>query len=147
MLKKALLVAPFFLFALTSAHGQETFTISGEVSFQYDGNIYMCLLNHDGYRDFVVPGRVLSSQECKVIQIKEELKKSGTAPFSFDHVPKGTYTIIAYQDVNNNGKVDFENYEINEPFGSFRSSPYGMTTWDGVKFSLENNMNAIKIDL
>jgi hypothetical protein len=36
--------------ASSFAYAEEKFTVSGEVTFQYDGNIY--LLTMEGFRDF-----------------------------------------------------------------------------------------------
>jgi hypothetical protein len=41
MFKKAMLFLASFLLASAFAYAQEKFTVSGEVTFQYDGDIYM----------------------------------------------------------------------------------------------------------
>ena len=45
MFKKALLFLVSLLLASAFAHAEEKFTISGEVTFQYDGDIYLSLIH------------------------------------------------------------------------------------------------------
>ena len=138
-------------FGLLSSIGYAggTCTLCGEVSFQYDGDIYVCLHTKEGLRDFQISGHKLSSQECKVTKWSSEVKKAGKVSFRFDNIPKGTYCIVAYQDVNNNGKVDYENLAIVEPWQSFRElDPVtGYSTWDQVRFNLEKDITGIEIHM
>jgi hypothetical protein len=136
-----------FLFSF--AFAEEVCTLSGEVTFSYDGDIYVCLVNMEGWRDFQTPGHELARQKCNVIKMNADLKKAGKVPFRFDSVPKGTYCIVALQDVNGNGKADrtFLNGII-EPFGSYRNLGVGIPdTWDNVKFDLEKDIKGIKIQM
>jgi uncharacterized protein (DUF2141 family) len=75
-----------------------------------------------------------------------ELKGAGKVSFKFDSVPKGAYCIFALLDVNNNRKVDFENYVISESWGSYREVYVGWT-WDDVKFDLDKNITGIQIQM
>jgi uncharacterized protein (DUF2141 family) len=129
------------------ALAQENYTLSGEVTFRKDGDIYICLLNMEGWRDFQTPGHELTAQKCKVIKMNADLKGAGKVSFEFNSVPKGTYCIVALQDVNNNGKVDFANYIISEPWGSYKD--YGGTdwSWNNIKFDLEKDITGIKIQM
>jgi len=63
------------------AYAQEKFTISGEVTFQNDGNIY--LLTKEEFRDFTIPRHQLSQSLCKVLQMNTDLKKAGKVSFTF----------------------------------------------------------------
>ena len=145
MSKKAMLFLASFLLASTFAYAEEKYTISGEVTFQYDGDIYICLLTMEEFRVFIISGHELSQSPCKVIQMNTDLKKAGKVSFTFDNIPKGTYCVFTYQDVNMNGEVDFENYIINEPWGSYKEniSP----VWGKVKFDLEKDITGIKIEM
>jgi hypothetical protein len=130
------------------AFAEENYTLSGEVTFSFDGDIYVCLVNMEGWRDFQTPGHELTPQKCKVIKMNADLKGAGTVPFRFDSVPKGTYGIVALQDVNNNGKVDFANYVISEPWGTYKETPAGKAwTWNELKFDLEKDITGIKIQM
>jgi len=135
----------FMVFAF--AYAEEKFTISGEVTFQYDANIYICLLTMEEFRDFNKPRHRLSESPCKVIQMNADLKKAGKVSFTFDNVPKGTYCVFTYQDVNMNGEVDFENYNINEPWGSYKEIITAIPHWETVKFDVEKDITGITIEM
>ena len=128
------------------AFAEENYTLSGEVTFSYDGDIYICLLNMEGWRDFHTPRHELSQLKCKVIKMNADLRGAGKVSFKFDSVPKATYCIVALQDVNNNGKADFENYIISEPWGSYKERDVG-GTWNDVRFDLEKDITGIKIQM
>ena len=68
------------------AYARENYTISGEVAFQYDGDIYICLYDKEVWRDFQTPGQELSLSQCKVIKMNADLKKAGKVSFTFDRV-------------------------------------------------------------
>lgn len=148
MFKKSIFFLAFFLLASSFAYAQKKYTISGEVTFQYDGNIYICLFTVEQFRDFVRPRHSLSESPCKTIQMNPDLKKAGKVSFTFDNIPKGTYCVLTYQDVNMNGEVDFENLQINEPFGTFKEIVTGISPkWQEVKFDLEGDITGIKIEM
>jgi len=147
MVKKAMLFLGVLLMTSAFAYAEEKYTISGEVTFQYDGNIYICLLTMEEFRDFNIPWHILSESPCKVIQMNPDLKKAGKVSFTFDNVPKGTYCVLTYQDVNMNGEVDFENYTMNEPWGSYKEIMTNIPVWGMVKFDLEKNITGITIKM
>jgi uncharacterized protein (DUF2141 family) len=147
MFTKAMLFLASFLLASGFAYAEEKFTVSGEVAFQYDGDVYICLLSMEEFRDFIIPGHELSQSPCKVIQMNTDLKKVGKVSFTFDNIPKGTYCVFTYQDVNMNGKTDFENYALSEPWGSYKENISTMPGWGVVKFDLEKDITGIKIEM
>jgi len=146
MLRKLvpLFVGLAFLFSVALA--EENYTLSGEVAFRNDGDIYICLLNMEGWRDFQTPGHELTEKKYKVIKMNADLKGTGKVSFEFNNVPKGEYCVVALQDVNNNGKVDFENYVISEPWGTYKDRGTDWS-WGGIKFDLEKDIRDIKIQL
>ena len=81
--------------------------------------------------------------------MNSELQREGKVPFKLDNIPKGTYVIIAYQDVNNNKKVDFENYMMNEPYGTYKETdPVScQPSWSYSNFSLDKDIEGIKIEI
>ena len=147
MFKKAMLFLAVLLMASAFAYAGEKFTVSGEVNFQYDGDIYIFLLTKEEFRDFNIPRHTLSESPGKVIQMNTDLKKAGNVSFTFDNIPKGTYCIVTYQDINKNGEVDFENYIINEPWGSYKETGGSMMSWNMVKFDLKKDITGIKIQM
>jgi len=149
MVKKAMFILISFLLASAFAYAEEKFTVSGEVTFQYDGNIYICLLTMEEFRDFNKPRHRLSESPCKVIQMNADLKKAGKVSFTFDNIPKGTYCIVTYQDINMNGEVDFESDKMfNEPWGSYKEAFIGLCpTWQKIKFDVEKDITGITIEM
>ena len=147
MFKKAMLFLASFLLASAFAYAEKKFTVSGEVTFQYDGDVYICLLTMEQFRDVNIPGHELSQSPCKVIQMNTDLKKVEKVSFTFDNIPKGTYCVFTYQDVNMNGKMDFENYAFSEPWGSYKEIIVGQPAWGVVKFDLEKDITGIKIEM
>ena len=133
-------------FGVVSA--EENYSLSGDVTFSEDGDIYICVLTKEGFRDFQTPGHELTPQKCKVIKMNADLKGAGKVSFKFDSVPIGTYCIVALQDVNNNGMADFAQHRISEPLGSYKEGdPTLALPWDDVKFDLKKNITGIKIQM
>ena len=148
MAKKAILFFGFFLMVSSFAYAEKKYTISGEVTFQYDGNIYICLFTHEKLRDFVRPHHSLSKSICKVVKMNADLKKAGKVSLTFDNIPKGTYCVLTYQDVNMNGEVDYEGCQMAEPFGTFKEIVTGTgPKWQEIKFDLEGDITGIKIEM
>jgi len=130
------------------AFAEENYTILGEVTFGEDGDIYICLLTKEGFRDFQTPGQELTPEKCNVIKMNADLKGAGKVFFKFDSVPKGTYCIVALQDVNNNGMADFAQHRISEPLGSYKEGdPTLALPWDDIKFDLKKDITGIKIQM
>jgi uncharacterized protein (DUF2141 family) len=138
----------FLLVFVAFVYGAESYTISGDATFQYDGDIYICLYNLQKYSEFQTRGHELSLSECKYIRMNADLKKAKQVSFKFESIPRGTYTVVGYQDENGNGKVDFEGPIIKEPWGTYKErDPVISPTWDQIKFELEENLSGIKIEI
>jgi uncharacterized protein (DUF2141 family) len=137
------------LFLLSSfAYAEENYTISGDVTFQYDGDIYVCLCTKEEYRDLTQHYK-LSRPQCKFIIMNADIKKAGKVSFRFDGIPKGTYGILAFQDINKNGKLDFSGKMYDEPVGSYKELNPWQTyfDWRTIKFDLEKDLTGIKIHM
>ena len=141
----------FFCLGLyfNTAYAGGDYTIMGEVTFQNDGDIYICLYTQEGWRSFQTRGHDLSSSNCKHEKMNSELKKAGKLSFKFGNVPKGTYCIIAYQDANGNGKVDRIGYTIIEPWGTYKEYPPEVphATWSAIKFELDRDITGVSIQM
>jgi uncharacterized protein (DUF2141 family) len=148
MLKK--MSALFLSFWLIGgiAHAEEKFSLSGEVSFQYDGDIYICLSTQDEFLDY--QKLKLSRPQCQRVRMNSDLKKVGKVSFKFDSIPKGTYCILTFQDVNMNQKIDVVGLTITDPQGSYKEnvSPLACAlVWSDIKFDLERDLKDIKIQM
>ena len=129
-------------------YAEEKLSLSGEVSFQYDADIYICLFTMEDLQH--LPKNELLPPKCKAIKMNAELKEAGKVSFRFDSIPKGTYCIATFQDVIKNGKVDYENYQINEPFGTYKEQGLecgNQLDWNTIKFNLEKDITGIKISM
>ena len=141
-----IIVALILLASVTYAG--ENYTISGEVSFQYDGDIYICLFTKDEFRDY--PKHKLSRPQCQRVRMNSDFKKVGKVSFKFDSIPKGTYCILTFQDVNMNQKIDVVGLTITDPQGSYKEnvSPLACAlVWSDIKFDLERDLTDIKIQM
>ena len=127
----------------------EDFTISGEVTFQYDDDIYICLYTQEAYQ--VIRERSPSPPYLKIIKLDADLRKAGRASFEFVKVPKGTYGIIAFQETIKNEKFDVKPWfgVSDEPFGCYKALPpeVSVPNWDSIKFDLDENITGIEIQM
>lgn len=146
--KFLIMVICFGLF-FNVAHAEETYTITGEISFKYDGDIYIRICTMEEWVEFLKPNYELSVPPWKMIKMNSELKKAGKVSFKLDSIPTGTYVIVAFQDVIKNQKVDYVGLHMDEPWGTYKEDDYlgGRPRWDIVKFNLEKNIEGIKIQL
>ena len=147
MLKKMSALFLSFLLIGVIAHAEEKFSLSGEVSFQYDGDIYICLYTQDEFLDYQKLS--LSRPQCQRVRMNSDLKKEGKVSFKFDSIPKGTYCIITFQDVNMNQNIDIVGFTTSEPRGSYKEqiSPMVELVWNEIKFDLERDLKDIKIQM
>ena len=149
MLRMQICLFLFLCLLLGNAHGQERFEISGEVTLQYDGDVYICLFTKEGYKSF--DKELPSPPYLQIVKMNPDIKKSGKTSFSFGEMPKGTYGIVAFQDTVKNGKFDWSAWTgtTDEPFGCYRALPVEVSVpnWDSIKFELNENMKGIEINM
>ena len=142
MLRKAifLLVIPFLVSPLV--HAQETFTVSGEVTFSKDADIYLLLKTKEEQKQDTIP-----SSRTVIIKLTAEQKTAKKASFTFVDVPKGFYAIHCFQDMNKNGKVDrCPRGLLLEPFATYKPSLIlEYTDWRRNKFKVDKDITGIKI--
>ena len=149
MLKK---MSALFLSSLligVIAHAEEKFSLSGEVSFRKDADIYICLFTMEDIQ-YLSQQNELLPPKCMAIKMNNDLKEAEKVSFRFDNIPKGTYCITTFQDVIKNRKVDYENYQINEPFGTYKEQGLecgNQLDWNTIKFNLKKDITGIKITM
>ena len=145
---KVLRIIVVMILLVSVAYAGENFTISGEVYFQNDGDIYLCLDTVEKFAENYST-RDFSSTGCQVIKMNADLKKAGRVAFKFVNVPKGNYGIIGFQDANGNGKLDTEGLMISEPFGSYKEQGPEWATfrWEEINFQLEEDISGINIQM
>jgi uncharacterized protein (DUF2141 family) len=140
------IIVALILFSSVTYAG-ENYTISGEVSFQYDGDVYICLYTQDEFLDY--QKHSLLRPQCQRVRMNSDLKKLGKASFKFERIPKGTYCIITFQDVNMNQNIDVVGFATSEPRGSYKEqiTPMVELIWNEIKFDLERDLKDIKIQM
>jgi len=81
-----------------------------------------------------------------VYQIDTWAKKAKQVSFKFDGIPKNNYFLIAFQDLNNNGKLDRDYWGVpEEPYGSYKKFEFAVQ-WDRDSFLLDKDFTEIKGD-
>ena len=147
---KTIAIALTILVSFGITFGEEIYTITGEVTFQKDGDIYVCICAQDEWAEFLVKGHNLSKYTCQTIKMNDKIQKARKAAFQLTDIPKGSYVMIAYQDANGNGKIDYLGSMVfPEPWGTYRptDSFSGKEQFDKIKFEINKDIRGIKIDM
>jgi uncharacterized protein (DUF2141 family) len=133
------------LSAASLASAQDKCTVSGEVVYSGNSNIYVCLLNSKTFAAAV--GREKELPPPEFVQIVKA-NAAGKASFAFKAVPKGEYVVRAFADENNNEKFDTDamGFPI-EPLGMYRRPEGGHHNWSEQKFELDKDLTGIVVKL
>jgi len=134
------------LSAASLALAQDKCTVSGEVVYSGDSNIYICLLNSTTWAPFV--GRQNELPPPGFVQIVKA-NAAGKASFAFKDVPKGEYVVRVFSDENNNGKFDRDTWGYPlEPIKSYKPPADGIhTNWTEQKFPADKDIADIVVKL
>ena len=143
---KALVLICGFVFAIsTLAYGQETFTVSGEISFQEEkGEFLVWLKTQEEFEGRIEPG--VPSRTLTIKPNPKQLKAKRVS-FKFVDVSKGIYGISCIQDFNQNRLVDHSpktGFPI-EPFGYSGPAYFGPAQWEDIKFNVDKDVVGIEI--
>ena len=68
----AITISIVLVFIINNAQAQEKFTITGNVSFQYDGDIYIRVCTLEEWAEFLKPNYELSVPPWMMIKINSE---------------------------------------------------------------------------
>lgn len=140
MKQKSVILLVLLLLASPISYAQDKFTVSGEVAFFEEGNVIIGLHTQDTYEARIQPSIF------QLIEPTDEQKKASKVQFKFEGVPAGTYAILAWLDVNRDGKLDrTEAGWAKEPVGVYRSSGAYGWPWHTVNFDLNENLSGIFI--
>ena len=148
MVKKVLLLVGILFMVVTFAHAEEKFTISGQVTFSGQEDIYISLYTIENFPNFKksVPLPPFSQK----ITPNPEHVKAGKFSFTFSGVPNGTYCVVAFQDADNNGKLTSDAWgKIEEPICFYKVIFCDMSfaKWQDVKFELVRDITGIIMKL
>ena len=142
-----------FVFALAMAlcggnlaSAQGNCTVSGEILYSGDSNVYVLLLNSTTFPPAV--GRRKELPPPEFVQIVKA-DASGKASFAFKDVLKGEYVVRVFADENNNGKFDCDawGYPL-EPVKSYKMPVDGIhSNWSEQKFAADKDITDIVVKL
>ena len=149
MVKKAVLLFLFLLMVSSFTYAKEKCSISGHVTFSGQEDIYLGIYtieNFPQYKKSLPPEPFV-----KRIKPNAEQIKAGRLSFTFSGIPKGTYCIIAFQDVDNNGMLTCDTWgQIEEVICSYKESgvvDFSAANWNNVKFELDKDISGITMKL
>jgi len=144
MVKKAMIFLGILFMVFAFAYAEEKFTVSGEVYFQHDSDIYMNLVTRESF-----PNRLefLPPPFGMYIKLTPEQRKAKRVSFKFEGIPKGNYFLVAFQDLNKNEKLDRDHigYPV-EPYGSYKKVEFALQ-WDRDTFLVDKDITGIKINI
>jgi uncharacterized protein (DUF2141 family) len=146
---KKIVFALTFAIALSvviNIYAQDKCTISGEVLYSGESNIYVLLLNSKTFP--AAAGRKKEMPPPGFVQIVKA-GASGKASFAFKNIPKGEYIVRVFADENNNGKFDCDAWGFPlEPMKSYKPSADGIqSNWYEQKFAADKDITDIMVKL
>ena len=118
---------------------EELYTVSGFVTgCSSKHSIHISLYDETSFKDMTAIQENIyeptESEECKV-------------PFTLN-TPKGSYTIAAFEDENNNKKLDFFFFIPKEPSGFFRTfSGMSAPKFEKLKFDVDGDFVGADVEL
>ena len=141
-----LLSVVYLLFSGIGLAGDK-YSISGKVSFTGKATIYIALYTNEAFREYKRP--LPSKPYLQIIKPTAAQVKEGKASFEFSAIPKGTYCILAFQDLDNDGKMKTVGGggAIVEPYDYFKESTMSTASWNDVKFVLESDLDGIVLNI
>jgi hypothetical protein len=143
MVKKAMLFLGFLLMVSSFTYAEEEYSISGEVYFKHDSDIYMNLVTRETFANRSEP---LPSPFGIYIKLTPEQIKAKKFPFEFKKIPKGIYFIVAFEDLNKNKKLDRQGSLPTEPYGAYKKFEFA-PEWDKIKFIVDKDITGITINI
>jgi len=148
MFKKAMLFLAVLLMASAFAYAEEKYSISGQVTFSGHENIYVSIYTIEEFPNF--KKSFPSSPFFQKIKPNPEQIKAGRVSFKFPGIPKGSYCIVAFQDLDNNGKLTCDTWgQIQEPICYYKewTGEWETANWNKSKFELVGDITGIIMKL
>lgn len=146
MFKKAMLFLGVLFMVSAFAYAEDKYSIAGHVTFSGHENIYVSLYTLEEFANF--KKSFPPEPFFQKIKPNPEQIKAGRFSFTFSRVPKGTYCIIAFQDVDNNGKLNCTTWGgIEEPICYYKGLGILFPNWDKMKFELVSDITGIIMKL
>ena len=148
-MKKFLLIGLFtivFSVIWNTGYSDEHCSVSGEIAFYRQAPIYISIYSYENFSDF--KNSLPPKNFHLTVNPSPDQIKAGRLDFEFPSVPKGTYCIFAFQDLDGDVKVKSSVYGyIDEPYEFYKKWDSGLVNWERVKFELSGNLNGIVMKL
>ena len=149
MFKKSMLFLGVLLLVSAFAYAEEKYSISGQVTFSGHENIYISIYTLEEFANF--KKSLPSPPFFQKIKPNPEQIKAGRFSFKFSSILKRSYCIIAFQDLDNNGKLTCDTWgQIEEPICFYKEPTdvgFGTPNWHNVKFELVRDITGIIMKL
>ena len=148
-MKKFLLMGLFtiaFSVIWNTGHSDEHCSVSGEIAFYHEAPIYISLYSYENFSSF--KNSLPPENFYQKIKPSPEQIKAGKLDFKFPSVPKGTYCIVAFQDLDGDGKMKSAvlGY-IDEPYSFYRDTNWDLPSWNQINFELTANLTGVNLKL
>ena len=144
LFKKLVFIIALFLLPGSQLLAQQAvFKVSGEIAFPKTGDLYIQLVTKEEFESDKDAGFGI------IVAVGPEDIRKGRALFSFEGVPKGTYGIRCFQDVNGAGKMEKGMFGPKQPWGTYRPArpAFRAPHFDEVAFEVDKNVENIAIEL
>jgi uncharacterized protein (DUF2141 family) len=148
MVEKVMLFLGFLFMASTFAYAEEKCSISGQVAFTGHETVYVSLYTLETFAN--LKKSLPSPPFSQKITPNPEQIKTGRVSFTFSGIPKRSYCIIAFQDLDNNGKLTCDTWgKIEEPICFYKEifCDLSFANWNDVKFELVSDITGIIMKL
>ena len=141
MMKKRILMFGLFVLIVSSLSAQEEgFRIQGTIRFDSKGPIHVRLITEKEFmkKDEFVESLIFNTEKLGISEVE----------FSFENIPAGVYAIIAFQDKNNNGRLDhILGLYPSEPFGfSWKAKAKMIPRFKDISFDVNKDTRDLDID-
>jgi hypothetical protein len=126
----------------TPVYGEETYTVSGTVTFSEGEVAFVSLYTQERFKDF--KNRPLPPEPyTQILEFSAEQRRAGRAEFLFRGIPKGTYGVIAFREIKRNLKRDRSQY-FKEPVSSYKMIAFS-GNWSDIKVEVNRDVRGIEI--
>lgn len=123
----------------------ETFTVSGTIAFQKQGDLYIMLLTEEEYTNKAGANAVY---RLKIIPSARQMTNQEVS-FTFRDIPAGEYCFNCFQDTNGNGFLDKGLFGPTEPWCIYPEVwvLLGRPAFNDICFTLNEDLTGIEIKL
>ena len=140
---KKIIAVLFLILPVLSSVPAEGFTVGGEISFTKTGDLFIQLATEEEFNNDRMPPFAL------ILRVGPEEMKKGKVSFQFGGVPRGTYGIRCFQDVNENQKLDRGVFGPSEPWGVYRPKrpAFRGPKFEEISFPVDRDIIHIQVEV